>query len=86
MDASITHDESDARVAHFLSSFEQSTEELVSHSPLRSIKQILDELDNETKLIDVMLDFCVERERYLHTVRKDLSDLREIELPELDLM
>ena len=72
-------------MAHFLSSFEQSTEDLVSHY-LRSIEQVLDELDNETRFIDGMLDFRVERERYLDTVAKDLKDLRKIEWPELDLM
>jgi len=57
-----------------------------TYSHLRSTEQILDELDSETKFIDDMVEFRMERERYLRTLRKDLKELREIELRKLDLM
>jgi len=79
--------ESNARVSNFLTDLEQCTKELVcGDSHPRSTDQILDELDNETNHIDYILDVRLERERYLKILRRDLKELREIELRRLDLM
>jgi hypothetical protein len=79
--------ESNTRVSNFLTNLEQCTKELVCGDfYLRSTDQILDELDNETNHIDHILDVRMERERYLRILRRDLKELREIELRKLDLM
>ena len=79
--------ESNAQVSNFLTNLEQCTKELVcGDSNLRSTDQILDELDHETNHIDYILDVRMERERYLKILRRDLKELREIELRRLDLM